>query len=165
MSWLIGILDGTSTAAADVYGAWVAVRAGVIAPVLQVAVWACMVMSVMLVVEAVYNSVVSLGVKAIGWRPEWRFKWKALDGADEEMGSAHFPMVLVQIPMYNELEVRTDHHEKDAKIVFRIEIFNYSSTDYLMNCSSSCCFVRLNIILMWCVFPCVVWALRCTSCR
>ncbi|OQU90316.1 hypothetical protein SORBI_3002G385800 [Sorghum bicolor] len=64
-----------------------------------------MVMSVMLVVEAVYNSVVSLGVKAIGWRPEWRFKWKPLDGADEEKGSAHFPMVLVQIPMYNELEV------------------------------------------------------------
>ncbi|XP_021308674.1 probable mannan synthase 7 isoform X2 [Sorghum bicolor] len=105
VSWLIGILDGTSSAAADVYGAWVAVRAGLIAPVLQVAVWACMVMSVMLVVEAVYNSVVSLGVKAIGWRPEWRFKWKPLDGADEEKGSAHFPMVLVQIPMYNELEV------------------------------------------------------------
>lgn len=105
VSWLIGILDGTSSAAADVDGAWVAVRAGVIAPVLQVAVWACMVMSVMLVVEAVYNSVISLGVKAIGWRPEWRFKWKPLDSADEEKGTAHFPMVLVQIPMYNELEV------------------------------------------------------------
>nr|CAB3458696.1 unnamed protein product [Digitaria exilis] len=106
VSWLIGVLEGTSSAAADVYGAWVAVRAGVIAPVLQVAVWACMVMSVMLVVEAVYNSVVSLGVKVIGWRPEWRFKWKPLDGADdEEKGSAHYPFVLVQIPMYNELEV------------------------------------------------------------
>ncbi|CAN6199921.1 unnamed protein product [Urochloa humidicola] len=105
VSWLIGVLDGTSTAAADVYGAWVAVRAGVIAPVLQVAVWACMVMSVMLVVEAVYNSVVSLGVKVIGWKPEWRFKWKALDGDDEEKGSDHYPLVLVQIPMYNELEV------------------------------------------------------------
>jgi beta-mannan synthase len=63
------------------------------------------VMSVMLVVEAVYNSVVSLGVKAIGWRPEWRFKWEPLDGADEEKGRAHYPLVLVQIPMYNELEV------------------------------------------------------------
>jgi hypothetical protein len=26
--------------------------------------------------------------------------------------SAHFPMVLVQMPMYNELEVRTGHHKK-----------------------------------------------------
>jgi len=112
VSWLIGVLDGTSSAAADVYGAWVAVRAGVIAPVLQVTVWACMVMSVMLVVEAVYNSVVSLGVKAIGWRPEWRFKWEPLDGADEEKGRAHYPLVLVQIPMYNELEVRRDQHRK-----------------------------------------------------
>lgn len=113
MSWLIGVLDGTSSAAADVYGAWVAVRAGVIAPVLQVAVWACMVMSVMLVVEAVYNSVVSLAVKAIGWRPEWRFKWEPLDG-DDEKGSAHYPLVLVQIPMYNELEVRRDQHRKSC---------------------------------------------------
>ncbi|KAK3125784.1 hypothetical protein QOZ80_7BG0609720 [Eleusine coracana subsp. coracana] len=107
VSWLIGVLDGSSTAAADAYGAWVAVRAGLIAPVLQAAVWACLVMSVMLVVEAVYNSVVSLGVKAIGWRPEWRFKWEPLPGGgdDEEKGSADYPMVLVQIPMYNELEV------------------------------------------------------------
>jgi beta-mannan synthase len=108
VSWLIGVLNGSSTAAADAYGAWVAVRAGLIAPALQAAVWACLVMSVMLVVEAVYNSAVSLGVKAIGWRPEWRFKWESLPGGggDEEKGSAHYPMVLVQIPMYNELEVR-----------------------------------------------------------
>ncbi|XP_062190164.1 probable glucomannan 4-beta-mannosyltransferase 7 [Phragmites australis] len=105
LSWLVGVLNGTSSAAEGAYVAWVAVRAGVIAPALQAAVWACMVMSVMLVVEAVYNSVVSLGVKAIGWRPEWRFKWEPLAGADEEKGSAHYPMVLVQIPMYNELEV------------------------------------------------------------
>lgn len=115
VSWLIGVLDGTSSAAADVYGAWVAVRAGVIAPALQVAVWACMVMSVMLVVEAVYNSVVSLAVKVIGWRPEWRFKWKPLDGDDEEKGSAHYPLVLVQIPMYNELEVRRDQTSTEKK--------------------------------------------------
>ncbi|KAL5681297.1 hypothetical protein ACJX0J_007682, partial [Zea mays] len=43
-------------------------------------------------------------VLAIGWRPEWRFKWKPLDDIDGEKRSAHFPMVLVQMPMYNELE-------------------------------------------------------------
>jgi beta-mannan synthase len=62
--------------------------------------------------EVVYNNVFSLCVKAIGWRPEWRFKWKPLDDIDGEKRSAHFPMVLVQMPMYNELEVRTGHHKK-----------------------------------------------------
>ncbi|KAF0906878.1 hypothetical protein E2562_013270 [Oryza meyeriana var. granulata] len=110
--WLIGVFGGGPSAAeaGDVsvgmaYELWVRVRAGVIAPTLQVAVWVCMVMSVMLVVEATFNSVVSLGVKAIGWRPEWRFKWEPLAGADEEKGSGEYPMVMVQIPMYNELEV------------------------------------------------------------
>ena len=114
ISWFVGVFDGSSEAGgvslADLYELWVRVRGGVIAPALQVAVWACMVMSVMLVVEALYNCVVSLGVKAIGWRPEWRFKWEPIagDGADEEKGATaaeRYPMVLVQIPMYNELEV------------------------------------------------------------
>ncbi|KQK15078.1 hypothetical protein BRADI_1g20500v3 [Brachypodium distachyon] len=113
-SLFIRVFDGSnnssSGAAGEAHELWVRVRGGVIAPVLQVAVWACMAMSVMLVVEAVYNCVVSLGVKAIGWRPEWRFKWEPLagaaDAADEEKGTGvHYPMVLVQIPMYNELEV------------------------------------------------------------
>jgi beta-mannan synthase len=114
ISWFIAVFDGSSSSdsaggvsPADVYELWVRVRGGVIAPVLQVAVWACMVMSVMLVVEALYNCVVSLGVKVVGWRPEWRFKWEPFAGDDdEEKGTAaHYPMVLVQIPMYNELEV------------------------------------------------------------
>ncbi|EEE67643.1 hypothetical protein OsJ_25231 [Oryza sativa Japonica Group] len=111
--WLIGVLGGGDEAAAGGvsvgvaawYEVWVRVRGGVIAPTLQVAVWVCMVMSVMLVVEATFNSAVSLGVKAIGWRPEWRFKWEPLAGADEEKGRGEYPMVMVQIPMYNELEV------------------------------------------------------------
>lgn len=111
ISWFVGVLDGSSSSGAggvslaEVYELWVRVRGRVIAPALQVAVWACMVMSVMLVVEALYNCVVSLGVKAVGWRPEWRFRWEPLAGGDEEKGGAHYPMVLVQIPMYNELEV------------------------------------------------------------
>ncbi|KAL5198145.1 hypothetical protein ABZP36_001657 [Zizania latifolia] len=109
--WLIGVFSGLPSAAeggvslGTVYELWVRVRSRVIAPTLQVAVWVCMVMSVMLVVEATYNCVVSLGVKVIGWRPEWRFKWEPLAGADEEKGTGEYPMVMVQIPMYNELEV------------------------------------------------------------
>ncbi|KAF0911805.1 hypothetical protein E2562_012294 [Oryza meyeriana var. granulata] len=65
-----------------------------------------MVMSVMLVVEAAYNSAISIAVRLVGWRPERRFKWEPL-GGDEEKGedAAAYPMVMVQIPMYNELEV------------------------------------------------------------
>ncbi|KAG8079628.1 hypothetical protein GUJ93_ZPchr0007g4227 [Zizania palustris] len=109
--WLVGVFSGLPSGAAGgvslgtVYELWVRVRSRVIAPTLQVAVWVCMVMSVMLVVEATYNCVVSLGVKVIGWRPEWRFKWEPLAGADEEKGTGEYPMVMVQIPMYNELEV------------------------------------------------------------
>ncbi|KAL6648065.1 hypothetical protein ACP70R_012289 [Stipagrostis hirtigluma subsp. patula] len=88
--------------------AWLRVRSRAVAPALQVAVWACMVMSVMLVVEAIYSCAVSLGVKLIGWKPERRFKWEPLAGGDgdEERGdTAAYPMVMVQIPMYNEREV------------------------------------------------------------
>ncbi|OEL37202.1 putative mannan synthase 5 [Dichanthelium oligosanthes] len=70
-----------------------------------------MVMSVMLVVEATYNCAVSVGVKLLGWKPERQFKWEPLAGdGDEEKGdgdaaaAAAYPMVMVQIPMYNELE-------------------------------------------------------------
>uniref|UniRef100_A0A0E0KEB1 glucomannan 4-beta-mannosyltransferase n=1 Tax=Oryza punctata TaxID=4537 RepID=A0A0E0KEB1_ORYPU len=61
--------------------AWVRVRSRAVAPALQVGVWACMVMSVMLVVEATYNSAVSVAVRLVGWRPERRFKWEPLGGA------------------------------------------------------------------------------------
>jgi len=86
---------------------WAWVRSGAVAPALQAAVWACMLMSVMLVVEATYNCAVSIGVKLLGWKPEHRFKWEPLAGdGDEEKGdaAAAYPMVMVQIPMYNELE-------------------------------------------------------------
>uniref|UniRef100_J3LP79 Glycosyltransferase 2-like domain-containing protein n=1 Tax=Oryza brachyantha TaxID=4533 RepID=J3LP79_ORYBR len=89
--------------------AWVRVRSGAVAPALQVGVWACMVMSVMLVVEATYNSAVSVAARLAGWSPERRFRWEPLGGgADEEKGedaAAAYPMVMVQIPMFNELEV------------------------------------------------------------
>jgi beta-mannan synthase len=88
----------------QVYSLWLSVRAKAIAPALQVVVWMCMVMSVMLVVEATYMALVSLGVKIIGWKPEKQYKWEAIR-EDEEKGSSAYPMVLVQIPMYNEIEV------------------------------------------------------------
>lgn len=84
---------------------WREVRSRAIAPVLSVAVALCMVMSFMLVFEAAYMSAVSLGVKLLRRKPEKMYKWEPIEG-DEEKGSLAFPMVLVQIPMYNEREVR-----------------------------------------------------------
>uniref|UniRef100_A0A0D9Z824 glucomannan 4-beta-mannosyltransferase n=1 Tax=Oryza glumipatula TaxID=40148 RepID=A0A0D9Z824_9ORYZ len=111
--------EGSSTSPGSGGGAWwreawVGARSRAVAPALQVGVWACMVMSVMLVVEATYNSAVSVAARLVGWRPERRFKWEPLGGGagagagDEEKGeaaAAAYPMVMVQIPMYNELEV------------------------------------------------------------
>ncbi|RWW83623.1 hypothetical protein BHE74_00007855 [Ensete ventricosum] len=83
---------------------WVQVRKRAIAPALQVAILLCLVMSVMLMLEAMYMSAVSLGVKLLHRTPETRYRWEPISG-DEELGSLAYPMVLVQIPMYNEKEV------------------------------------------------------------
>uniref|UniRef100_A0ACD5YL67 Uncharacterized protein n=1 Tax=Avena sativa TaxID=4498 RepID=A0ACD5YL67_AVESA len=95
--------------------AWVALRARGVAPALRAAVWACLVMSAMLLVEAACMSLVSLvAVRLMRWRPERRYKWEPMAGAaagrdvEDPTASAdgcEFPRVLVQIPMYNEKEV------------------------------------------------------------
>jgi hypothetical protein len=176
ISWFIGVFDGSSSESAggvslaDVYELWVRVRGGVIAPVLQVAVWVCMVMSVMLAVEAVYNSVVSLGVKVIGWRPEWRFKWEPMAGDDEEKGAdAHYPMVLVQIPMYNELEVRGDHNllilisVKNTKARSSLVcFFHLLLLLFLLSCEINTIYSSMHCLIYFLGLSCVC---RCTSCR
>lgn len=63
-----------------------------------------MAMSVMLFVERVYMGVVIMLVKVVGWKPEKRYTWEPLK-EDLELGNSNYPMVLVQIPMYNEREV------------------------------------------------------------
>lgn len=43
-------------------------------------------------------------VKLFGRKPEKRYKWEPMKD-DVELGNSGYPMVLVQIPMYNEKEV------------------------------------------------------------
>lgn len=43
-------------------------------------------------------------VKLFGRKPNKRYKWEAIKD-DIELGNSAYPMVLVQIPMYNEKEV------------------------------------------------------------
>jgi beta-mannan synthase len=97
--------------------ATVAVAAAAAAWALRAAVWACLAASAMLVAEAAYMGLASLVAAAAArlWRRtdrrRRRCRWEPMPGCgggDVEAGpaaAAEFPMVLVQIPMYNEREV------------------------------------------------------------
>ncbi|KAK6147129.1 hypothetical protein DH2020_018041 [Rehmannia glutinosa] len=83
---------------------WGQIKAPLIVPLLKIAVFLCLAMSAMLFVERVYMAVVISLVKVFGRKPDKRYKWEPLKD-DLEMGNSAYPMVLVQIPMYNEKEV------------------------------------------------------------
>lgn len=80
------------------------IRAPLIVPVLRLGVYICLTMSVMLFVERVYMGIVISLVKLFGRKPEKRFKYELMKD-DIELGNSVYPMVLVQIPMFNEREV------------------------------------------------------------
>ncbi|CAA2983757.1 glucomannan 4-beta-mannosyltransferase 9 isoform X2 [Olea europaea var. sylvestris] len=80
------------------------IKAPLIFPLLKVAVFLCLIMSVMLFIERVYMAIVITIVKIFGRKPEKRYKREPLRD-DLELGNSAYPMVLVQIPMYNEKEV------------------------------------------------------------
>nr|CAD1825225.1 unnamed protein product [Ananas comosus var. bracteatus] len=75
-----------------------------IVPLVRIVVVVCLVMTVMILAEKLFVGAVALAVKIWRLKPERRYKWEPI-APDEEEGSAAFPMVLVQIPMYNEREV------------------------------------------------------------
>ncbi|XP_071705636.1 glucomannan 4-beta-mannosyltransferase 9-like [Rutidosis leptorrhynchoides] len=64
----------------------------------------CLIMSVMLFVERVYMAIVIVVIKLMRYKLEKRYKWEAIK-EDLELGNLAYPMVLIQIPMYNEKEV------------------------------------------------------------
>lgn len=83
---------------------WWNVRERVIIPMLNIAVILCLIMSIMVFVEKVTMGAVSLYAKIFRRRPERIYKCDPIAG-DEETGNLEYPMVLVQVPMYNEKEV------------------------------------------------------------
>ncbi|XP_028946215.2 glucomannan 4-beta-mannosyltransferase 9-like isoform X1 [Malus domestica] len=83
---------------------WSQIKAPLIVPLLRLAVVLCLIMSVMLFVERLYMAVVIVLIKLFGRKPEKRYKWEPMKD-DVELGNSAYPMVLVQIPMYNEREV------------------------------------------------------------
>ncbi|CAM8955079.1 unnamed protein product [Rhodiola kirilowii] len=85
---------------------WELARAPLVVPLLKMVVGVCLVMSVMMFLERVYMGIVIVLVKLLKRTPEKMFKWEPIkDAVDVEIGNSAYPMVLVQIPMYNEKEV------------------------------------------------------------
>lgn len=83
-------------------------RGTMVVPVFRLAVLLCLVMQVMILLEKIAVGMVCLVVKLFGLKPERRYRWepmRAAETADLEFGPVFYPMVLVQIPMYNEREV------------------------------------------------------------
>ncbi|KAF3553608.1 hypothetical protein F2Q69_00017385 [Brassica cretica] len=83
---------------------WEQARAIVVVPFFKFLVALCLIMSVMYFVEVMYMGIVVAYVKLFKRKPEKVYIWEAMEN-DAECGSKSFPMVLVQIPMYNEKEV------------------------------------------------------------
>ncbi|XP_073010190.1 probable glucomannan 4-beta-mannosyltransferase 11 [Typha latifolia] len=83
---------------------WTKVRAAVLVPTMKALVVLCLLMSVMLFIEKISMGLVAFYVKIFRRKPEKVYKWEAIK-EDEELGTLVYPMVLVQIPMYNEREV------------------------------------------------------------
>uniref|UniRef100_A0A0E0GN09 Glycosyltransferase 2-like domain-containing protein n=1 Tax=Oryza nivara TaxID=4536 RepID=A0A0E0GN09_ORYNI len=99
-----------SSSSSSLPAAWAAaVRAGAVAPALRAAVWACLAMSAMLVAEAAWMGLASLAAAAARRLRGYGYRWEPMaappDVEAPAPAPAEFPMVLVQIPMYNEKEV------------------------------------------------------------
>lgn len=82
---------------------WELIKAPLIVPLLRISVYICLAMSIMVFMERLYMGVVIILVKLFWKKPEKRYKWEPMKD-DLEMGNGAFPMVLVQIPMFNEKE-------------------------------------------------------------
>lgn len=83
---------------------WQVIKAPLIVPLLQLSVYLCLLMALMLFIERVYMGIVIILVKLFWKKPDQRYNWEPIR-EDLEIGNAAFPVVLVQIPMFNEREV------------------------------------------------------------
>jgi beta-mannan synthase len=83
---------------------WQVLKEPLIVPALKLLVVVCLGMSIMLFIERVYMGIVIVFVKLFGKKPNKMYKWEPMKD-DIEVGNSAYPMVLVQIPMYNEKEV------------------------------------------------------------
>lgn len=83
---------------------WELIKAPLIVPLLRLGVYVCLTMSLMLFIERLYMGIVIILVKLFWKKPEKRYNYEPIR-EDLEIGNSAFPVVLVQIPMFNEREV------------------------------------------------------------
>ncbi|MFS8011695.1 putative glucomannan 4-beta-mannosyltransferase [Helianthus anomalus] len=83
---------------------WAQIKVSLVVPFLRVFMYINLVMLIMLFTEMVYMVVVVTTSKLFGKKPEQRYKWEQFED-DVELGSSVYPLVLVQVPMFNEREV------------------------------------------------------------
>ncbi|KAK4492242.1 hypothetical protein RD792_003043 [Penstemon davidsonii] len=104
-SFLPESLPGYSTDIAGQIGLlWELIKPPLIVPLLRICVYICLAMSIMVFMERLYMGIVIILVKLFWKKPEKRYKWEAMKD-DIELGNGAYPIVLVQIPMFNEREV------------------------------------------------------------
>lgn len=84
--------------------AWDRIRVPIIVPILQLALYVCIAMSVMLFMERVYMAIVIACVKCLRKKRYTKYNLDAIKKDLEQ--NKNYPMVLVQIPMFNEKEVQ-----------------------------------------------------------
>lgn len=94
---------GFTSTASTLSDALKSVRGPILAPVLRAALALCTVMSLMLFIERVYMAVIILYVKLFRRKRYTKYRLDAMK-EDLELNKS-YPMVLIQIPMYNEKEV------------------------------------------------------------
>jgi hypothetical protein len=79
-------------------------------------------MSLMLFMERVYMGIVIILVKLFWKKPDKRYKWEPMQD-DLESGNLNFPVVLVQIPMFNEREVSSSFSVSSVYFIFSQFVF------------------------------------------
>ncbi|XP_072991320.1 probable glucomannan 4-beta-mannosyltransferase 11 isoform X1 [Typha latifolia] len=107
MLWVAQVYDFAFAAGRlpDQMGAiWWQFRLLVVVPFVKLCIVLCLIMSTMVLFEKGSMGIISLYAKVFRRRPQRVYKCDPIV-EDEEIGSLAYPMVLVQIPMYNEKEV------------------------------------------------------------
>nr|XP_043631604.1 glucomannan 4-beta-mannosyltransferase 9-like [Erigeron canadensis] len=104
------VLDSLSSSRNDIVDkitmVWTLLKAPVVVPLLTIAMYICLGMSIMLFIERVYMGIVCGFMKLFRKETKKRYKFEPFEeGDDVELGNSAYPLVLIQVPMFNEKEV------------------------------------------------------------
>lgn len=92
-----------AAAAAQCASLWAHARALLVVPAVRLLVALSLAMTVMVLAEKLFVCAVCVAVRAFRLGPHRRYRWEPI--AATAADSVGYPVVLVQIPMYNEREV------------------------------------------------------------